>query len=218
MAGIDIAPLSKALYNWCFSFTHSHAHSHAKTATSWSGAIGGWVSCSWTPRHFDGDCSVWGLGSVATMAQEVRAVVWQLPVWSHPGRVEVSLGKTPNPWLLLTSWLVPCMAANRRWCVNVNVCVNGWMRGINCTVLWIKALYKYILVVTAAGSVSVCRRTRGMTITVPSVVSGGACCAVTGAPVPFIQDATCPLWRRGCWGEGSFFCFFFKMVLCSGCT
>ena len=46
-----------------------------------------------------------------------------LPVRSHPGRVEVSLSETPNPRLLLTSWLVPCMAANRRWCVNV--CVNG---------------------------------------------------------------------------------------------
>ena len=32
------------------------------------------------------------------------------------------------------------MAANCHWCVNV--CVNGWMRGINCTALWIKALYK----------------------------------------------------------------------------
>ena len=41
-----------------------------------------------------------------------------LPVRSHPGRVEVSLSKTPNPQLLLMSWLVPCMAANRRWCVN----------------------------------------------------------------------------------------------------
>ena len=38
------------------------------------------------------------------------------------------------------SWLVPCMAANRCWCVNV--CVNGWMRGKNCKALWIKALYK----------------------------------------------------------------------------
>ena len=37
-------------------------------------------------------------------------------------------------------WLVPCMAANRRW--SVNVCVNGWMTGINCTALWIKALHK----------------------------------------------------------------------------
>ena len=33
--GIYIAPLSKALYNWCFSFTHSpiHMHSHALTRT-----------------------------------------------------------------------------------------------------------------------------------------------------------------------------------------
>ena len=48
-----------------------------------------------------------------------------LPVRSHPGRVEVSLSKTPNPQLLLTSWLVLCMAANCRWCVSV--CVNVWM-------------------------------------------------------------------------------------------
>ena len=58
-----------------------------------------------------------------------RRAVGGLPVRSHPGRVEVSLSKIPNPQLLLTSWLVPYMAANRRWCVN------GWMRGI-------KALYK----------------------------------------------------------------------------
>ena len=32
-----------------------------------------------------------------------------------------SLSKTPNPQFLLTSWLVPCMAANRHCCV----CVNG---------------------------------------------------------------------------------------------
>ena len=36
----------------------------------------------------------------------------RLPVRSHPGRVEVSLSETPNPQLLLTSWLAPCMAAN----------------------------------------------------------------------------------------------------------
>ena len=54
------------------------------------------------------------------VAQEVRAV-GGLPVRSHPGRVEVSLSETPNPQLLLTSWLVPCMAANRRWCVSVCV-------------------------------------------------------------------------------------------------
>ena len=70
-----------------------------------------------------------------------RLAVGGLPVRSHPGRVEVSMSKTPNPQLLLTSWLVPCMAANHRW--RVNVCVNGWMKGIHCTALWIKALYKF---------------------------------------------------------------------------
>ena len=47
-----------------------------------------------------------------------RLAVGGLPVRSLPGRVEVSLNKTPNPQLLLMSWLVPCMAADRRWCVN----------------------------------------------------------------------------------------------------
>ena len=51
-----------------------------------------------------------------------RLAVGGLPVRSHPGCVEVSLSETPNPQLLLATWLVPCMAANRRWCVNV--CVN----------------------------------------------------------------------------------------------
>ena len=40
------------------------------------------------------------LKNEADVVQEVRAVVWQsegLPVRSHPGRVEVSLSKTPNP-------------------------------------------------------------------------------------------------------------------------
>ena len=71
----------------------------------------------------------------ADMAQEVRAVVWQ----SEGCRFDPTLGVSKCPWarhLILTSWLVPCMAANRHWCVN------GWMRGINCTTLWIKALYK----------------------------------------------------------------------------
>ena len=63
-----------------------------------------------------------------------------LLVRSHPGCVEVSLSKTPNPQLLLMSWLVPCIAAN--CCECVCEWVNGWMRGINYTALWIKALYK----------------------------------------------------------------------------
>ena len=57
------------------------------------------------------------------MAQEVRAVVWQSGGCRFDPTlgVEVSLSKTPNPQLLLTSWLVPCMAANCHWCVNVSV-------------------------------------------------------------------------------------------------
>ena len=67
----------------------------------------------------------WELGLITTcwfglvllwsdVAQGVRhaslLAVGGLPVQSHPGRVEVSLSKTPNPQLVLTSWLVPCMA------------------------------------------------------------------------------------------------------------
>ena len=62
-------------------------------------------------------------GRCGSGVKSSRLAVGGLPVRSHPGRVNVSLSKTPNPQLLLTSWLVPCMAANRRWCVNV--CVNG---------------------------------------------------------------------------------------------
>ena len=79
-------------------------------------------------------------GRYGSGGKSCRLAVWGLPVRSHPGYVEVSLSKTLNPQLLLTSWLVPCTAANCRWCVNV--CVNGWIRGIHCTALWIKALYK----------------------------------------------------------------------------
>ena len=50
------------------------------------------------------------------MAQEVRAIGGRV-AGSIPPCV-VSLSKKPNPQLLLTCWLVPCMAANRRWCMN----------------------------------------------------------------------------------------------------
>ena len=93
----------------------------------------GWFWC-WV--KFLSSC----LGRYGSGGKSCRLAVGGLPVRSRPGRVEVSLSKTPNPQSLLTSWLAPCMAANRRWCVNV--CVNGWMRGITCTALWIKALYK----------------------------------------------------------------------------
>ena len=53
-----------------------------------------------------------------------RLAVGGLPVRSHPGCVEVSLSKTPSPQLLLTSWLMSCMAANRCLCVSVCEWVN----------------------------------------------------------------------------------------------
>ena len=62
------------------------------------------------------------LGQCGSGGKSCRLAVGGLPVRSHPGRVDVSLSKTPNPQLVLTSWLVLCMAANRCWCVNV--CVN----------------------------------------------------------------------------------------------
>ena len=59
----------------------------------------------------------YGLG-LGSGGKSCSLAVGGLPVRSHPGRVEVSLSKTPKPQLLLTSMLVPCMAANRREWVN----------------------------------------------------------------------------------------------------
>ena len=58
------------------------------------------------------------MGRCGSGGKSCRLAVGGLPVRSQPGRVEVSLSETPNPRLLLTSGLVACMAANRRWCVN----------------------------------------------------------------------------------------------------
>ena len=73
------------------------------------------------------------------VAQEVKAVVWQ----SEGCRFDPTLGVSKCPWArCLTpncSWRAGWYLA---WQLIVNVCVNGWMRGINCKVLWIKALYK----------------------------------------------------------------------------
>ena len=46
-------------------------------------------------------------GRYGSGGKSCRLAVGGLPVRSHPGRVEVSLSETPNPRLLLTSWLVP---------------------------------------------------------------------------------------------------------------
>ena len=90
--------LSCFLSNWC------RVHG-SLSLSSWSLSVGGGF-----------------LGRYGSGGKSCRLAVGGLPVRSHPGRVEVSLSKTPNPRLLLKSWLVPCMASNHRWCVNV--CVN----------------------------------------------------------------------------------------------
>ena len=86
---IYIAPLSKALYNLCLSFTHSHTHSHTngdwlpcKVPTSSSGAIG--VRCL-AQGHFDtprvgsnwqpSDCQTTALTSWAISPRYVEALV-----------------------------------------------------------------------------------------------------------------------------------------------
>ena len=92
--------------------------------------------CLWFPLH----CVHGPRGTLFAL----RAVVWQsegLLVRFRPGRVKESLSETPNPQSLLTSWLVPRVAADRRWRVSVRV--NGWMRGIRCTALWVKARHIY---------------------------------------------------------------------------
>ena len=68
-------------------------------------------------------CSV-DAGRCGSGGKSGRLAVGGSPVRSRPGRVEVSLSKTPNPRSLLTSWLVPCTAANRSRCVNVCEWVN----------------------------------------------------------------------------------------------
>ena len=40
------------------------------------------------------------------------------------------------------SWRAGWYLAWQPIAIGVWMCVNGWMRGINCTALWIKALYK----------------------------------------------------------------------------
>ena len=73
------------------------------------------------------------------MAQEVRAVVWQSEgCWFDP-----TLGVSKCHWARrLTpncSWRAGWYLA---WQPIVWMGVNGWMRGINQTALWIKVLYK----------------------------------------------------------------------------
>ena len=78
------------------------------------------------------------------IAQEVRAVVWQSEGWQF----DPTLGMSKCPWArhltLNCSWRAGWYLACRPIAVGVwmGEWVNGWMRSINCTALWIKALYK----------------------------------------------------------------------------
>ena len=67
-----------------------------------------------------GHSTIFFYGRYGSGGKSCRLAVGGLPVRSHPGCVEASLSKTPSPQLLLMSWLVPCMAANRRVCEWVN--------------------------------------------------------------------------------------------------
>ena len=79
-------------------------------------------------------------GRYGSGGKSCRLVVGGLPVRSHPGHVEVSLSKTPNPQLLLM--LVGTLHGSQSPLVCECVCewVNERLK--NCTALWIKALYK----------------------------------------------------------------------------
>ena len=83
----------------------------------------------------------WSLISAGGCGSGGRAVAWQ----SEGCRVDPILGVSKCPWAsLLTpncSWWAGWYLAWQPIAVDVWVCVNGWMRGINCKALWIKALY-----------------------------------------------------------------------------
>ena len=78
---------------------------------------------------------VWG-----DMAQEVRSVIWQ----SEGCRFDPTLAVSKYPW---ARHLTPNCSWRAGWylawqAIAVGVWMFVWMRGINCTALWIKALYK----------------------------------------------------------------------------
>ena len=75
--------------------------------------------------------AIWG-----DMAQEVRAVAWQ----SEGCRFDPTLGVSKCPW---ARHLTPNCSWWAGWYLAWQpIAVGVWMRGINCTALWIKALYK----------------------------------------------------------------------------
>ena len=158
--------------------------------------IGSVENCSWESKS---SCPFgpWTLSILSLPLAKISRAMWgrcgsggRAVVWQSEGcRFEVSLSKTPNPQLLLTSWLKPCMAANRRWCVNV--CVNGWMRGKNCKALWIKALYKCSPFTIYHSYPCLCSRDLSPCIA-PLVISTFACTRLWFLPAPLNKSLFTP--------------------------
>ena len=87
---IYIAPLSKALYNWCFSFTHSHTRSRTN---------GDWLPCKVTNRLVR---SNWGFGVSKTL-------------WHAQGGIEPATLRLPDDSCYLLSHIAPTSPTPWLW-------------------------------------------------------------------------------------------------------
>ena len=77
-----------------------------------------------------------GKTNICHMVQEVRAVIWQ----SEGCRFNPTLGMSKCPW---ARHLTPNCSSRAGWYLAWQpIPVNVWIRDINCTALWIKALNK----------------------------------------------------------------------------
>ena len=127
---------------------------------------------------------IWQQLNMGDMAQEVRAVVWQ----SEGCRFDPSLGVSKCPW---ARHLTPNCSWRAGWClawqpIAIGVWMYGWMRGINCTVLWIKALYKCHLNVIS------------VTLTVEWLFVSGLSISETDDPLGFSHTTVSRVRREWC--------------------
>ena len=82
MANLYIAPLSKALYNLCLSFTRSHTHSHTN---------GYWLPCK-VPTSLSG-----AIGGLGVLLRDT----WTRPGWDRTGNPPTARRQPLNVWLRL---------------------------------------------------------------------------------------------------------------------